>query len=323
MVLVSDGDDSIANRKLLNAAAKRLPRTRVVALSDWVGYGPAVNRGVEAAREEFLVFLNTDTFPDATAPRVLVDALKANVRVGVAQGLLVHPQTFLVQSTGHIFSPFMNRHALMGRRIDEAIVRQRASRQALTSAFYATRRSTFLAAGGFDEWYWNSHEGMEYSLKLTLEGMECVFEPNARAFHAQGGTRRAMWIDEEQQIARFWSRWGDRIQPDIGSLLASQLPVQMAPRYLRVEIGINRSWEAVLDTVPLESELVAALYTSDAQVVLEETIAPSIAKANSSILYATNHFSQVRPNRLWLDDRRGRGDLVVDCHGNLLLADDL
>ena len=64
----------------------------------------------------------------------------------------------------------------------DKIVKQSAARQALTMALCAVKKKVFLQLGSFNEAYYNSHEGMELTLKMTLNGYVCMYCAEAVAY---------------------------------------------------------------------------------------------------------------------------------------------
>ncbi len=321
LVVVVDGDQARENFQALRKTEASIANVRVEYLDVWSGYGKAANRGAELARGEYVVFLNSDTFPEPGSARTLVGQLEQYPEIGVCQGLLLHTQNRRVQSTGHVFGPCFNNHALMGRGADEAIVQTARDCQALTSAFYAVRREDFLTRSGFDEWYWNSHEGMEFALKMQLEGYRCRYEPAAIAFHIQGGSRDQIDLKEKQQVAHFWSKWNESIRLDLGDLIRQQAQVVSDRRYLAINLSDDLSPNYYLECIGAPYEIVFNAYGLPANLELHSVIAPSLRKVSDPIVFLTNSFLDLSSNRLWFEQRGSHADLVVDRHGNLLTVE--
>ncbi|KAB7613635.1 glycosyltransferase family 2 protein [Amylibacter sp. SFDW26] len=318
VVLVCDGDQNIGTQQVIGTYHGSLKPT-VVVNEETLGYGAANNRGVEAATGDVLVFMNTDVFPEETAITKLAKTLNDNADIGIVQALLIYPQNGKVQSCGHIFGPFFNRHALMGRPSSSQIVQRPSDRQALTSAFYAMRSSDFQRLGGFDTIYLNSHEGMELSLRVHLDGMRCFYNPTCRGFHVQGSSRQHMSIDERQQLAIFWSRWHDKIQRDLDDLLALQLTERLRTQhYLVINSSTNLLWQSSLDALGVQTEIIAETALRGHSLVLQDTLVPDIKKARRPMLFLTDHFSHISKNLVWFSERPEQEDLVFDCHGNVI-----
>jgi len=318
-VVVVDGDHDSRTRSLLRGAKGRIPGLRIEFRSQPGGYSAASNHAVAKAKGSTLVFVDSDTFPEPGAITALARHIHAQDSIGVVQGLLLYPQTLRVQSTGHIFGPYFNRHALCGRRANLPIVQVAADRQALTSAFYAVRRRLFEDHGGFDEFYWNSHEAMELALRIHLAGYRCVYRPEAIAYHVQGGSRRHIHLDERQQAAHFWSVWGRLAKSDLDRLLGQQLtPSQAKRKYLLINTSVNRAWRETLEGLPLRFSEVAEIQSSGQALVLHDTLVPELHRQKSPLLFLSDHFAHIAANLAWFRGRPTQDDLILDCHGNLV-----
>ena len=180
-----------------------------------IGYSKANNIGAFLSSSPYLIFLNSDTFPVNDSLYQMVSYMDASPEVGVTQGLILYPQTNLVQSAGHIFSFYKTTHAFDGLNQHSPIVNKIAERQALGSGFYITRRSLFMAENGFNELFYNAWEGLEYSLKIHNKGYKCMYFPKAKAYHVKGSGRNRRFRDESYQTGYFWHCWGDKIKMDI------------------------------------------------------------------------------------------------------------
>lgn len=323
LILVNDGDPNIGTEEAIKAYQSIL-QPKLFYNSGSIGYGRANNIGAAAASGKVLVFLNTDVFPSPGAITALAEVLVKNPSIGVVQGLLRYPQNGRVQSCGHIFGHYFNNHALVGRPVSLPIVQQAVDRQALTSAFYAVRRSDFIGLNGFDETYLNSHEGMEFSLRLHLKGLRCHYYPKSCAFHVQGGSRRHVPINEDQQLALFWSRWNTLVKPDMDALLSTQInKEQKLQRYLGINLSTNLFWKSTLNTLELSVDFVAEPVLRGHTVVLHDTLTAEIKRSHRPLLFLTDHFSNVSGNLMWFLERPVRSDLILDCHGNAVTIEEV
>jgi len=325
LILVSDACRDARVLKILKQLARSNESVKVIFLDEKVGYGPACNIAAKEARTETLFFINTDVFPDTGAMHILAEEVQADPEVGAAQGLLIYPQTSRVQSTGHIFHDYQNFHALEGRKVDNYLVQQRQERQALTSAFYAIRRETFEKFGGFDEFFFNAWEGMELTLRLTNSGMRCIYTPRARAFHVRGGGRRHFLLDETQQSAYFWTKWGNRIHNDLVELVERQLtPELKSPNYFVVNCGSTSTWRQTVEQlgIRVQSQIeVPDRFEED--VCLYDNLAHSVLTHPAPLLFFSDHFEQLTRNRAWFRTRQASQDLIIDLRGNVMLGVDL
>ena len=159
IIIACDGCDSTATMDYLNSLAQIDLRIRLIKLKEKLGFAKVNNLAVNVATSETLVFINTDVFPNNDCINKMICALNSDEKIAAVQPLLLYPQSGLVQSTGHVFSEFKSGHLFSMRKSTDKIIKQSASRQALTMALCAVKKKVFWQLGGFNETYFNSHEG--------------------------------------------------------------------------------------------------------------------------------------------------------------------
>jgi hypothetical protein len=157
------------------------------------GFAVAANRGLLAARTEFVALVNTDVVlaPDwievmagrlAGEPRFASAACKM-VRLGDERTLDdcgdVLRRDGVCEQRGH------------GRRDDG---RWDAPGEVFGACGGAAlyRRSAVREAGAFDERFFSYVEDVDLALRLQLAGWRCAYEPRAVARHAGGGSSDAL-----------------------------------------------------------------------------------------------------------------------------------
>ena len=168
-------------------------------------YSTLMNMGVRAAQHEFLLFLNNDVVIQHARSVAIALDYAARPEVGIVGSLLRFPDGS-VQHTGMVarrrkdgVGQFV--HVLCHEIQDEhghigALTAPR-NWQSVTGAFNVLRKSTFLAAGQFDE----VHLPVEYNdvdlcLRLRKRGLRVICLPLEGITHAESQTRRHMSPEE-------------------------------------------------------------------------------------------------------------------------------
>jgi N-acetylglucosaminyl-diphospho-decaprenol L-rhamnosyltransferase len=178
VVLVDNGsnDDSI------ELARRELPEVQVVELGENLGFGRAINRGVEAAPGDPLILLNNDAVPE---PR-FVEALLEGLGEGVASvaGVLLQERTpELIDSAGVVAdATLMGFDYLHGEPAEVAETAAPPLGPTGGAALY--RREAFETVGGFDERIFLYYEDLDLALRLAAQDGRCRLAPEARALHA-------------------------------------------------------------------------------------------------------------------------------------------
>jgi len=185
-VIVVDNGSTDATLEWL---AREAPQARVLAQDRNTGFAVAANRGLLAARTEFVALLNTDIllapeWIETMAARLAAEGTCASVackmvRLGSEDVLDdcgdVLRRDGVCEQRGH------------GRRDDG---RWDTPGEVFGACGGAAlyRQSAFRAAGAFDERFFSYLEDVDLAVRLTLGGWRCAYEPRAVARHAGGGS---------------------------------------------------------------------------------------------------------------------------------------
>jgi GT2 family glycosyltransferase len=177
----------------LDWLAREAPQARVLAQGRNTGFAVAANRGLLAARTEFVALVNTDVelagdWVELMAARLAAEARCASVACKLVR--LSDPEVLddcgdvlrrdgVCEQRGH------------GRRDDG---RWDAPGEVFGACAGAAlyRRSAVRAAGAFDERFFSYLEDVDLALRLQLSGWRCAYEPRAVARHAGGGSSDAL-----------------------------------------------------------------------------------------------------------------------------------
>ncbi|MGZ4333688.1 MAG: glycosyltransferase family 2 protein [Gaiellaceae bacterium] len=165
----------------------RFPHVRIVALETNLGFGRAVNRGVEEVETDVVVLVNNDVLCPPDFLERLLEPL-ADDRVGMVAGVLLqHDRPQLVDSAGiELDSTLRSWDMLWNRPVSELAGATEPVGPCGGAAAYRTE--AFRAVGGFDDAFFAYWEDVDLALRLRLEGQSCVRAPGAQALHKHGQT---------------------------------------------------------------------------------------------------------------------------------------
>lgn len=318
VIVVIDGNCNLQVHRMLNEIKDKYSNMKIIHSSK-IGYGKANNIGVCNSTGEYLFFINTDIFAEEGCFEKMYDALYTGI-ADCVQPLLIYPQSNLVQSAGTFFGPYFKDHLFDGNKIDSPIVNKDGPRQALTSALYAMKRSTFDFFHGFDEFYYNKLEGFELSYKIYLSGKICWYLSGAKAWHSRGGGRNLYSFDFKQQEAYFWSRFGGSIKPDIAEYLNRQADSRMLENYYyTVAISQIRSWSEILKSTKIKSSIAMDMPWIGPNIFNMWNIFPnSMLKMKEPLLLIVENIKYLRSNKYWFEVRNNPDDIAMDRYANLV-----
>ena len=188
----ASADDSVA------AVRAADPGVEVLALTENLGFGAGVNRGVARTVEPHVLVMNPDVEVEVGSTKVLLDALAADAGLAVVGPGIETPEgdlypsarTFpdLVDAAGHAFlhfvwpaNPFSRRYKMLdwdhcdARDVDW-----------VAGTHLLARRSAWDQVGGFDEAFFMYMEDVDLCWRLHRAGWRVGYEPAARIRHAIG-----------------------------------------------------------------------------------------------------------------------------------------
>ncbi len=216
IVVVDDGSAGA----IISLTALDFPGVRVVRLPRSRGFCVAANRGIEAARGQFIELLNDDT---QVAPGWAEAALSAfeDPRVGAVAPLVLRGEPGepapLIDSAGDDYDDggfawkIGRGQVPRGEWLQPAIVR------AASGSSVVLRRAALAQTGLFPERFGAYFEDVDLSLRLAAAGWTIRYEPAARVWHRGGSSygRPARRLVEWQSRNEEWLFWRnlDRRRP--------------------------------------------------------------------------------------------------------------
>lgn len=315
IIVVSDNCENIRTVTLLREYDKT-GKIQLIELAERHGFGKANNVGVKYSTTSNLIFINTDIILIGNELDELLQA-KEKYNCKALQPLLLYPQTGKIQSAGHIFGPFFNRHALENN--DAAIFDgiDAIERSALTIAFCLIEKDVFLRYGGFNEFYYNAYEGLELTARIHNANLGCKLIPSIKAYHIRKSTRKNIYFNEEQQTPYFWSNCISCIQEDYSDFITHYLnPTQLKANYIAISF-------THLDLIPLLQKAGVSICETihiqlSGNIEFFNILPYALLKSPSNYLFVCENFTQITSNKLWFQLRKNKNDVVIDCNGNVI-----
>ena len=160
---------------------------RLLSLETNLGFGRAVNRGVELVETPVVVLVNNDA---VCKPEFLERLLEpfADERVGMVAGVLLQDEAQgLVDSAGIELDPTLRSWDQLWNRPTSELGRP-APPVGPCGGAAAYRLDAWRAVGGFDEAFFAYWEDVDLALRLQLAGWRCARAEGARALHKHGQT---------------------------------------------------------------------------------------------------------------------------------------
>lgn len=163
----------------------RHPDARLVELVENEGFAPAVVRGTELARGEWLVLVNDDAFIEPNCLARLLAAGESDPTVGIVTGQVRFaddPHT--INTAGlEIDNLAISYDRLAGCYVGSSSAEEPIEVFGASACVAMYRLSMLRAIGGFDASFFAYMEDADVAWRARMAGWRCLYEPRAVAFH--------------------------------------------------------------------------------------------------------------------------------------------
>lgn len=185
-VIVVDNGSSDGSIELLK---EKYPEAVIIALDKNYGFAYPVNRGIEAARGEFVCLLNNDIELDVHWMEELLGALRKHPEAGSCG-----PKLMRLEERERINVLGIRMNSDSGVEIIGAGHYDRGQYDEARYVFGVNagasmyRKSMFDRIGLFDELFFASYEDVDIAFRAQLAGFKALYEPKAIGYHMVGAT---------------------------------------------------------------------------------------------------------------------------------------
>ncbi len=162
----------------------RWPGIRLERLEHNCGFAAANNLGAHLARGRWLALLNNDAFPAPDWLESLMSATQSYSNFSFfASRLIQANDPARLDGAGDVY----HMSGLAWRQHHNRLVSQvgddatEVFSPCAAAALYP--REAFLQVGGFDEAYFSYHEDVDLGFRLRLQGLRCLYIPQAAVYH--------------------------------------------------------------------------------------------------------------------------------------------
>jgi GT2 family glycosyltransferase len=186
------GDDSV------ETLSGRFPHVRFIELDHNEGFAGGCNRGVQAARGDYVAFLNNDARPDPGWIRAALDVFLRDRSIGCVASKILDWEgrnIDFVDAGVAFYGHGFKLHA--GEPDDNSHDTERDVPFA-SGAAMVVRADVFREAGGFDERYFLLFEDVDLGWRLWLLGYRVRYVPASLVYHRHHATldRYGSWYEQ-------------------------------------------------------------------------------------------------------------------------------
>ncbi|HAL50408.1 MAG: Glycosyl transferase family 2 [Candidatus Uhrbacteria bacterium GW2011_GWD2_41_121] len=209
-------------------ARAEFPQVRHIPLERNVGFGSAMNRGIDVARGRYVLIFNPDIVIQPESLETMLEFMDANPEVGMCGPQLRNPDGSLQYScyrSPTLMVPayrrtFLGKFGVGKQAIEDYLMMDQSHDQqmevdSLIGAALFTRKTALDEVGSFDERFFMYYEDNDLCRRFWEHGHKVVYYPNAHMIHyhrrasADGGLLQQMfnkftWIQINSAIKFFY-----------------------------------------------------------------------------------------------------------------------
>ncbi len=244
----------------VNAIYQAYPHVLLICNEKNEGYAQAVNQGLQKAKGEYVMLLNTDARLTPGAVEALMTFMRENPDVGIAGGQLINRDG----GRQNTIAPFPSLATeLLNKRLLRTFFRHRYPGKernytvpldvdSLVGACIIVRRQAIEEVGLLDTDYFFFMEETDWCLRMKREGWRICFVPSAQILHLQGASaslaKTEAKIEYYRSRYRFFAKWRGKTQTYILKCsliirLLADLVINLPLLWVR---PLRRRWERQL-----------------------------------------------------------------------------
>ncbi len=202
-IIVDNG--SIDNS--LERATHKYPNIFCIRNKENKGFAYAANQGFKAAKNEYLLYVNTDIELIDSAASKMLNILKENSKVAVVGPRLLRPDGSIQKSVltyptfwDGIIQPYIK----LKLHFKEGLYKEKIWYDVplIKGACFLIRKSVLESLNGFDENFFFYYEETDLFYRLKSKGYKIAYIPSAKVMHLGGATVKKSRDDFKKHFRR-------------------------------------------------------------------------------------------------------------------------
>lgn len=169
-------------------------RLNVIQNSENLGWSPANNQGMKAAKGELIVCISNDMIVDFNWIREIVKVMETDKTVGIIQCNSISMWDRKTPDSG------MNYLDRFGYSYSYASSKSNYEVFFAEGMAFAIKKEVIRKVGGFDDYFFMEYDDMDLSWRARLGGYKVLFAPKAIVYHARGGTVGATYFQRVNNV---------------------------------------------------------------------------------------------------------------------------
>jgi N-acetylglucosaminyl-diphospho-decaprenol L-rhamnosyltransferase len=335
---VRDEDEILVviNNEDKNVHEFDLHKTRVKYLHYYenLGHAEAANRGILNSQHQHVILSDHDLVFRPSWIDELWLSYHSDISLGAVCCKIINAATGRVLDFGIAFSDFNLGHPYMDLPINHPLVSEDLKTQMICSGGLLFRKNDFNSVNGFNSLYGSLYTDLDFSLKLKAKGKTVAVSASAQAYHFGGDFSN---INRDYKASFLKADVKGAFMRDHATMLESDMEnyyTESYRHYVSTYGELKKYFFCNLMNVvnPIWYENVfkgLGAYQYDEfrkrsgnrdsyDIFLFDILGYNIMALGVPIAYFVDRFVSVTRNQYWWENRKHKGDIVIDRNGNIL-----
>lgn len=205
-------------------------KPEIIEKNENIGFGKAHNLGIQAAKGEYVLFLNPDAKLLRDTVGKLVEALQADEKIGIIGPVHIGERGIAEEECfGKKKTPLSTIGAKIIRAKNKALSGDIFETDWVSGGAMMTRRCLFSEVGGFDENYFMYFEDVDFCLRIKKRGWKVAVHSGAKIFHKSGQS----FSDNKRKKKYYYDSQAYYIRNNFGLAWALLMRILRFPFYLK------------------------------------------------------------------------------------------
>lgn len=185
--------DNNSSDQSVSYITNNFPQVKIIKLKKNYGFARAINEGVRASINRYVVFLNNDTKVDKEYLKSLIKCANSHPEVvSVNPKILNFYTPKLIDGVGILINEAGQAKSIGWQEEDKGQYDKEQYIFGATGTASLFQRLDFIKIGGFDENYFMYSEEVDFAFRAEFLGYRSIYCPTAVVFHKHKATAKKM-----------------------------------------------------------------------------------------------------------------------------------
>ncbi len=327
------------NKDELNLSINH-PQINIIKIDHDLLYSEAANIGVNAAQGEIIVLCDQDLFYEENWYDNLLEFFLSSKDIGAVSPQLLNPKNNRIIDFGIAYSPQTIVHPTRGLLYRHPWTMHNRKVTSACGAILMMRKTTYIKCGGMDKTMPYICCDCDFGIRLLKHGLETWVVFNSVAYHIGSSSSMNTKISTYNYLrgdskAMFYAKNYSNIPLDIEEWMNYTFSEFKKTNYILTHyyfFDLSSISDSFWYTKKIQQILNIKYYDIDKinigqsnpdSLQLYNFMPFAMLNVQEPIIYFVDSFVSLQNNVIWWKLRNYKNDIIIDIHGNILLASDI